>query len=284
MSIDDLRKRLSRLNRSPLPVRESDDDNASMTGNSSSAPDADLMTLVSGHVEETPEGEHFLTVRSVAGAWEGGTDVSSKLLTAARSADAFDTASAIHGSFGAAIEHGLDRMLFMDIETCGFAGTPLFLIGVMYYRDGVLRVDQCLARSYCEERAVVATFGKLLSQKPYLITFNGKSFDWPFIQDRAAVTRVELPPPIGHCDLLHVSRRRYRDTLPNCKLQTLERFVCGRHRRGDIAGGDIPAAYHAFVSSGVAWTIRDVMHHNYLDLVTLAEIMLHLLMDRRAKS
>ena len=36
-------------------------------------------------------------------------------------------------------------------------------------------------------------------------------------------------------------------------MQTLEQAICGRRRRGDIPGRDIPLAYHDFVRSGDAW-------------------------------
>ena len=36
-------------------------------------------------------------------------------------------------------------------------------------------------------------------------------------------------------------------------------------RDEDIAGHEIPAAYHDFVRTGDAWLIRSVLHHNSLD-------------------
>ena len=54
--------------------------------------------------------------------------------------------------------------------------------------------------------------------------------------------------------------------------RALEKYVCGRHRRGDIPGRDIPAAYHNYVRTGDAWQLGAVLHHNSLDLVTLLEL------------
>ena len=116
-----------------------------------------------------------------------------------------------------------------------------------------------------------------------MVTFNGKTFDWPFVRDRAAICGVELVEPDAHCDLLHVSRRRYRRSLPDCKLQTLELYVCKRRRVGDIPGSEIPAAYHEFVQTGDARLIRDVVHHNFLDLITMAELMIDLLAAGRLR-
>ena len=75
-------------------------------------------------------------------------------------------------------------------------------------------------------------------------------------------------------DLLHHSRRRWGRGLPDCKLQTLERHVCGRARTGDIPGRDIPETYHEYVRTGDAWPVRNILHHNALDLITLLQLAL----------
>jgi uncharacterized protein YprB with RNaseH-like and TPR domain len=98
------------------------------------------------------------------------------------------------------------------------------------------------------------------------------------IRDRSVFHGVELPakePP--HLDLLQEARKRWRGRVPNCRLQTLEQLFCGRARHGDIPGAAIPDAYHRFVSGGVARQLADIIHHNRLDLLTMAEL-LHLVL------
>ncbi|MBD3240304.1 MAG: hypothetical protein GF331_06930 [Chitinivibrionales bacterium] len=171
----------------------------------------------------------------------------------------------------------LSELLFMDIETTGLSNVPLFLIGIMTWENGAFHVHQFLARSYAEEAAVVALFVERASRCRVVVTFNGKSFDIPFIRTRAAATGVRFAAPAHHVDLLHEARRVWRGTLPDCKLQTLESIVCGHGPRyGDIPGAEIGDAYHAFVRSGNAWQIVEILKHNMLDLVTLAEILTHL--------
>jgi uncharacterized protein YprB with RNaseH-like and TPR domain len=125
-----------------------------------------------------------------------------------------------------------------------------------------------------------------------LCTFNGKAFDWPMVQDRSTLhklgtvfssRRAGVPIFVEqkwdcarscpvHVDLLHHARRRWRRALPNCRLQTLETFICRRRRSGDIPGSDIPAAYHHYVRTGQTRHIDAILHHNALDLVTLAQL------------
>jgi uncharacterized protein YprB with RNaseH-like and TPR domain len=214
-------------------------------------------------------------------------------------------------------------LLFMDIETCGLAGTGVFLVGTMFYEDEQLVFEQHLARDYAEEAAIVQAFYDRLGRgprepaaptggmpvAPVLVTFNGKAFDMNFLAERAAYHGVEIParrgarrsgaraaqppkavlskqPPKAvlptqhgkavlpvHLDLLHEARRRWRKSLPNCRLQTLERSLCNRLRQGDIPGWAIPDAYHRFVSDGDAGRLADILHHNLLDLLTMAQLV-----------
>src|SRR3990172_10451992 len=84
------------------------------------------------------------------------------------------------------------RSLFLDLETCGFSGAPLFLIGLVRQDRGELVVDQLLARDYTEECAVLQHLWELLPNHQVLVTFNGKSFDWPFMVDRSRYHRLPL--------------------------------------------------------------------------------------------
>jgi len=169
---------------------------------------------------------------------------------------------------------GPEDLLFFDTETCGLAGSAVFLVGLMFYADGRLIFEQYLARDYAEEAAILAAFARRYRQAGVLVTFNGKAFDMTLIRERSAFHGIRLPDPEPpHLDLLHESRRRWRQAVPNCRLQTLEAHFCGRRRVGDIPGADIPDAYHDFVRTSDAARMRDILHHNLLDLLTLAELL-----------
>jgi len=179
-------------------------------------------------------------------------------------------------SFIAAFPH---RAIVLDLETCGLAGSALFLVGLLRPIDGRLAVELLLARDYSEESAVLASLWQRIDAGGVIVTFNGKSFDWPMVVDRSRrhlLFRSSRPPVPEHVDLLHHARRRWRRQFPDCKLQTLERHICGRMRSGDIPGHQIPAAYQQFVRTGFEREMEAILLHNAIDLVTMLDLAMRL--------
>ena len=131
-----------------------------------------------------------------------------------------------------------------------------------------------IKEDYAEEAAVMSAFCRRYAEADLLVTFNGKAFDMNMIRERCifhGLDAIEHAPP--HLDLLMEARKRWRGRFPNCKLQTLEQHLCGRHRVGDIPGWAIADAYHKFVTTNDARQIRDIVHHNLLDLLTMGELI-----------
>lgn len=172
-------------------------------------------------------------------------------------------------------------IIFMDLETTGLNSTPLFLVGTMVWEDGGFVVRQYFARDYSQEAAAISLFAEDMASRALLVTFNGRTFDMPYVQMRAAATGVPASWEIAHCDLLIEARNVWRGLLPNCRLQTIEAEILGHTtaRDADIPGSEIPEAYHEFVRTGDARQIVQILEHNRLDLITMAEIMLRLPTD-----
>ncbi len=168
---------------------------------------------------------------------------------------------------------GLERALFLDLETGGLASSPVFLAGTMHWNGEDFVLRQYFARHYGEEVGLLEALREALRGFEYLVTFNGKSYDAPFLQNRAAVHAVPLALPPRHLDLLHVARRRWKGTLRDCRLQTLERHVTRRVRSGDVPGEEVPGLYHDYVRSGDPYRLVPVFHHNLLDVITMGEIL-----------
>jgi len=194
---------------------------------------------------------------------------------------------ALHESLHPLITSEPQALAYLDIETCGLAGEPVFLVGLLGWDDGGLHLRQFLARDYAEEGPMLAAAWKALAQSACVVTYNGRTFDVPTLGARSlACGLFDQPPCPEHVDLLPEARRRWKGVLPDCRLQTVEAAVCGRRRRGDVPGADIPAAYHAFVRSRLSGDphrrrrdlrrLQAILHHNALDLLTLADLVTRL--------
>ena len=227
-----------------------------------------LEIVCPGEEVETEFGALWVAKRS-ATSLPGGASVTAVFLDAIRRPRLRE----MHRDFRWLAEASPEQVLFLDTETAGLTSVPLFLCGFMYLGPEGFVIEQLLARDYAEEPALLARTLGILTEHDLLITYNGKTFDIPFIKDRCTYHLIEHGIEGRHVDLLQHARRRYKGRLPDCKLQTLERHVCGRPPRAqDIPGEEIPQAYHDFVATSNASLLRPIIEHNALDLITLAEI------------
>jgi uncharacterized protein YprB with RNaseH-like and TPR domain len=168
---------------------------------------------------------------------------------------------------------GLSRALFLDLETGGLASSPVFLAGTMHWNGEDFVLRQYFARHYGEEAALLRAIGEQARGFEFLVTFNGKSYDAPFLAGRAVVHGLRVALPARHLDLLHPARRRWKERLSDCRLTSLEFHVCRRRRWGDVPGEEVPGLYHDYVRNGDPYRLIPVFHHNMLDVITMAEIL-----------
>ena len=170
-------------------------------------------------------------------------------------------------------------LLCLDTEPTGLgsaAGTVAFLIGIGWWQGDRMRLVQLLLPDHSEERALLDALAAETPAGACLVTYNGRSFDWPLLETRFRMGRRVPPALDGHLDLLLLVRRLFRHRLPDARLQTVERHLLRRHRAPDIPSWEIPAVYHSFLRGGAAGPIRVVARHNAEDVVTLGRILAHL--------
>ncbi|NYB52298.1 MAG: ribonuclease H-like domain-containing protein [Methanobacteriaceae archaeon] len=168
---------------------------------------------------------------------------------------------------------GLENMLFMDIETLGLKEVPLILIGVAETsRDGLI-INQYLLRDLKEEKAVLDGFLSHQDDRKIYVTFNGRSFDVPFIRSRIRYHGLNNTINSQHLDLLHYSRRQWRNQLPNCRLQTLEKHLFGVERCDDVPSSQVPEFYLTYRETGNIGPLIPIIEHNREDVITLARIL-----------
>ena len=174
---------------------------------------------------------------------------------------------------------GLDlrRVCFLDTETTGLSGgtgTMAFVVGLGYFAEEGFSVRQYFLRDPGDEPAMIETLAELLSGFDALVSFNGRAFDVPILENRFILART--PPPMtgmSHLDLLPPARRIWRHSLPSCGLSTLEREVLGVVRdQDDVPSGVIPYLYRDYLRTGDARDMKRVVYHNAVDILSMVTL------------
>jgi uncharacterized protein YprB with RNaseH-like and TPR domain len=175
---------------------------------------------------------------------------------------------------------GVNDVLVFDLETTGLAGgtgTYPFLIGFGEFKDSFFRIFQYFLPDFGREISAYLEISKIVKEKKILLSYNGKSFDYPLIRNRFILNRIENPfESYTHLDLLHSTRRLYRNNLPSCSLESIEQHIFSFHRLGDIDGSQIPQTYFSFVQTGELSDIQRIIDHNQQDIISLARLLFHI--------
>jgi uncharacterized protein YprB with RNaseH-like and TPR domain len=173
------------------------------------------------------------------------------------------------------------RWLFLDTETTGLAGgtgTYAFLVGIAWWDAGGLQVEQFFLRDFSEEHSLLHELTARIAERPVLVTFNGKSFDWPLLENRFTMTRaINVPRLAAHLDLLHPARALWKLRLGSVRLVELERHVLDGPRLGwsrdtDVDSAMIPQFYFDYLRGGSVAPLAAVVRHNQMDLRGLAAL------------
>jgi hypothetical protein len=167
-------------------------------------------------------------------------------------------------------------LVCLDTETTGLAtaaGTVAWLIGLGWWEGEQFRQAQLLLPDHADERALLTAMAALIAPDAWLVTYNGRGFDWPLLVARYRLARRAAPVHAGHLDLLPIVRRLFRHRMENARLRTAESALLGMHRLGDIEGWEIPSRYLRFLRGGSADDLVDVVRHNDQDVRSLARLL-----------
>lgn len=170
------------------------------------------------------------------------------------------------------------NVVFFDTETTGLKGTGtyIFLSGQLVFKNNQFELTQHLMADPSHETAFLYETG-LWKPNQTVITYNGKSFDWPQLETRWTLNRTYLPKLSvpHHIDLLHGSRRVWKGDLTQFKLTSIEVEKLGFKRVGDIPGHLAPIIYLDAVKNGNPHALLKVLHHNEWDILSLLTLFIH---------
>ena len=147
-----------------------------------------------------------------------------------------------------------EKILFMDIETTGFAArsSVLYLIGCIVCEGRQLKLIQYFAEKPDDEENVLSAFLELCRKKQVLIHYNGNNFDIPYLKHKCSSYGHEQPFDTMEGVDIYKRVMPYKQILrvDNLKQKTMEQFL-DINREDRYNGGELINVYREYVADAV---------------------------------
>jgi uncharacterized protein YprB with RNaseH-like and TPR domain len=171
----------------------------------------------------------------------------------------------------------IEEFLFFDLETTGLsggAGTVVFLAAFgKPLTGGKMRITQYLLLDYPGENDFLdAVLDEFKNESSVIVSYNGKCFDSQILKTRCLMNRLR-PPEYFHADLLHPSRRLWKNIINDCSQGSVEERILGIHRENDIPGSLAPEIWFEFLKTGETERLFGICDHNIFDISGLSSIL-----------
>ena len=173
---------------------------------------------------------------------------------------------------------GGKSFVVFDIETTGLspANSKVILTGLLSVAlDGTAKVTQYFADQSDDEEAVIRATMEALEAVDYVITYNGKHFDMPFMKKRAEKYGLTFPD-LYNLDLyLMISGYApFKDALPGLKQKSIEVYMGLSDGRDDlISGKESVELYHRYMETKRFDLEEKILLHNHDDIIQLYKIL-----------
>jgi uncharacterized protein YprB with RNaseH-like and TPR domain len=172
------------------------------------------------------------------------------------------------------------KLLFFDTETTGLSGgtgTIPFMLGFGFFQEEHFRVRVFILNDLYKEDLFLDEVDRFLASHDFsaVVTYNGKSFDYPLLETRYILQRKRFPLlKFPHLDFLYPARTLWKHTCESRKLAYLGDLLLGLSRADDIDASQIPTIYFNYLRSRSFSLLEGVVEHNALDLVGLSALVL----------
>lgn len=189
----------------------------------------------------------------------------------------------------------LEDLLFLDIETLGLYDSPIIIVGLGFFKDDLFEIHQLFARDLEEEIAICEHLkNEIFPYFKTFITYNGKSFDIPylanrflyFFDDNPMISEDEEPykknnTKFHHIDLYWNCRRKFRGKFVSYSLTTMEEKLLNWKRGNELPSSLVGVCYKKYQKNPERYVglIKEVIDHNYYDLYSMPLILQKLLME-----
>lgn len=171
------------------------------------------------------------------------------------------------------------RGAVFDIETTGLSPkkNALILSGfVIPQGSGKFLCRQIFAESLADEPLVIKETLKILSELDYIVTYNGASFDIPFLEKRMSFHKFKSRHMPYDLDLYKIVKTcsEIGKFTPNLKQKTIENYMgLWSDRKDDIDGALSITLYQTYLVSHDEVAEKKILLHNSDDVKQLYRIL-----------
>lgn len=169
----------------------------------------------------------------------------------------------------------MDTIAYVDVEATGFdlENDKIVLISLGYYLKGnQFKVIQYFGETPLEEESLLKEFKKAMGKFKAWCSFNGTSFDEPFIIKKMNKFNLDFRMPNHHIDLFRIIRPFHKKMgMKGCSLKSVEQFT-GIKRKDEISGAKSVELYNEYLVKHDDKIKEILMLHNYEDVVNLPKI------------
>ena len=165
----------------------------------------------------------------------------------------------------------------LDIETTGLSPnfSAVILIGLVIFDGKEARLEQFFAETPAEEKEIIALANKSLEDVDYVVTYNGKLFDIPFLNKRSEKYGIKFR---ALCNLdLFMIMKHYSDLpklLGSMSQKSLEVFAGLSTDRSDkISGKESVELYSQYQTTGSKDMLSQILLHNSDDIKQLFQLV-----------
>ena len=166
-----------------------------------------------------------------------------------------------------------DQYLFFDIETTGLsaARSDLYLIGYgTILNDEQFRITLLFNDDGCSEPKMLAAFKDILADYKYLVTYNGDTFDLPYIKEKYRQFRQEISfDSITSIDVYRKIRKYKKLLQMDSMKQSALESVMGMERDEFHSGGLLIDTYQDYLGTKDTQLQDMLLSHNKDDIYGL---------------
>jgi len=162
-----------------------------------------------------------------------------------------------------------------DIETTGLNSTycKVILIGIMFNQNNKTIIKQFFANTEDDEKELLLSFVDSIKNYKNHITFNGLTFDIPFLNNRLKKHNINFSICKNNdIDILKLIKLfKEKLSLSDCKLKTIEKYL-GIYREDTISGKESVDLYKDYTLNQDINLKEKILLHNYEDIYYLGVI------------